>query len=575
MFHSIVSPCPAAFRRRVAVLVLSCCGACTAAAQVPHLINYQGRVTVAAQNFDGPGAFKFALTNSGGATAYWLNSGAPGPLIEPPDAVTLPVKKGVFSVSLGDTALTNMQAIPASVFADHSAVYLRVWFNDGTHGFQALQPDQRIAAVGYAVVAETVTDGAITSAKMAPGAARENLDASGQSGVASHGSIVSELYNDTTLLNAGYVVDGVLETGAKDSWRQLPSAPEGRRSHTAVPWNTVSGVLVWGGYRMNGASEELTNAGLRYGTFNDAWSPMATANAPAARTLHTAVATGSQMIVWGGKGAAVDYLGDGGIYTPSSDLWQPIPASGLITARRYHSAVFASGLMIVWGGELSNGVYAGTGARFNPATGVWTQTAIGIGAPTSRAAHTAVVSGGKMIVWGGLTAGGATNTGSAYDIANNTWTAISTVNAPTARQAHQATTDFSGRMFVWGGLGVGGALNDGGIYDPATNSWTAMSAAGAPTARTGNTFTYHGSGMLVWGGSAGGAPLADGKVFDFSNNLWKAMESIGNPPAREAHTATWIGSAGTFVFGGRSGGTMLSDLWVWKPRRTLYLYTRP
>ena len=68
--------------------------------------------------------------------------------------------------------MANMTAIPASVFANEE-VYLRIWFDDGTNGSQRLSPDQRIAAVGYAMMAAsaaTVPDGAITSAKLAPGA---------------------------------------------------------------------------------------------------------------------------------------------------------------------------------------------------------------------------------------------------------------------------------------------------------------------------------------------------------------------------------------------------------------------
>ena len=35
-------------------------------AQVPQLINYQGRVAVGTVNFDGSGSFKFALVNTDG-----------------------------------------------------------------------------------------------------------------------------------------------------------------------------------------------------------------------------------------------------------------------------------------------------------------------------------------------------------------------------------------------------------------------------------------------------------------------------------------------------------------------------
>jgi formylglycine-generating enzyme required for sulfatase activity len=47
-----------------------------------------------------------------------------------------------------------MTTIPASVFAN-SAVYLRVWFNDGTNGSVRLSPDRRVTSVGYALYAST------------------------------------------------------------------------------------------------------------------------------------------------------------------------------------------------------------------------------------------------------------------------------------------------------------------------------------------------------------------------------------------------------------------------------------
>src|SRR6516165_8278912 len=45
---------------------------------------------------------------------------------------------------------------------------------------------------------------------------------------------------------------------------------------------------------------------------DDTWTPTSLANAPAAREAHTAVWTGSEMIVWGGVGA--DYFNTGGRY---------------------------------------------------------------------------------------------------------------------------------------------------------------------------------------------------------------------------------------------------------------------
>jgi len=138
-----------------------------ATAQVPPLLNYQGRVAVGTVNFDGSGQFKFALVSGDGATSYWSNDGTSTSGSEPTAAVTLTVSKGLYSLLLGDASLAHMSAIPASVFT-HPDVRLRIWFNDGTNGFQLLSPDQRVAATGYAMMAADVTDGAITAAKLAP-----------------------------------------------------------------------------------------------------------------------------------------------------------------------------------------------------------------------------------------------------------------------------------------------------------------------------------------------------------------------------------------------------------------------
>ena len=149
---------------------------------VPPLLNYQGRVVVGGTNFSGQGQFKFALVNSAGTTTYWSNDGTSTAGSEPARAVTLTVTGGLYSLGLGDAALANMTALPASVFAGNADVRLRVWFNDGTNGSQILSPDQRIGSVGYAQLAATVPDGSITSAKLGAGAVTAGNLAGGVAG---------------------------------------------------------------------------------------------------------------------------------------------------------------------------------------------------------------------------------------------------------------------------------------------------------------------------------------------------------------------------------------------------------
>lgn len=138
----------------------------TLRAQVPQLINYQGRVIAGNANFDGAGQFKFAFVNANGSQTFWSNDGTSNAGSEPAQAVSLAVAKGLYSVLLGDNSLANMTPISPAVF-NNPDVRLRVWFNDGARGSQLLAPDQRIAAVGYAMTAANVPDGAITGAKIA------------------------------------------------------------------------------------------------------------------------------------------------------------------------------------------------------------------------------------------------------------------------------------------------------------------------------------------------------------------------------------------------------------------------
>ena len=61
--------------RTLALALLLTLTSATLHAQVPQILNYQGRVAVGDPpvNFEGSGAFKFALVNADGTTTYWSN----------------------------------------------------------------------------------------------------------------------------------------------------------------------------------------------------------------------------------------------------------------------------------------------------------------------------------------------------------------------------------------------------------------------------------------------------------------------------------------------------------------------
>src|SRR5438093_867934 len=69
-------------------------------------------------------------------------------------------------------------------------------------------------------------------------------------------------------------------------------------------------MIVWGGYYYGRNPTSELNTGGRYDPSGDTWVPTSTGpNVPSRRLGHTAVWSGSQMIVWGGEG-----LNDGGRY---------------------------------------------------------------------------------------------------------------------------------------------------------------------------------------------------------------------------------------------------------------------
>lgn len=152
-------------------------GAFRSQAQIPNLLNYQGRAVVNSVNFDGAGQFKFALVNSDGSVSFWSNDGTSVAGSEPAAAVPLTVTKGLYSVLLGDVAVPNMGAIPAAAFAN-ADVRLRVWFSDGVNGSQLLTPDERLAPASY------LADGAVTTAAIAPNAVTGANIAAGTIGAA-------------------------------------------------------------------------------------------------------------------------------------------------------------------------------------------------------------------------------------------------------------------------------------------------------------------------------------------------------------------------------------------------------
>jgi N-acetylneuraminic acid mutarotase len=361
----------------------------------------------------------------------------------------------------------------------------------------------------------------------------------------------------TWWLNTGLSYDP-----ATDTWVAMSTvgAPSARSLHTGV-W-TGNRMVVWGGENAGGSS--MLNTGGIYDPVSDSWIATTTAGAPTAREGHTAVWTGSAMLVWGAPDNGFGAPGTGGRFDPVVNSWSPISTAGAPTNRNQHTAVWTGQSMVIWGGQAYNETL-NTGGKYDPVTNSWTATST-IGAPTTRGRHSAVWSGGLMVVWGGYQhdlQGEFWNlgTGGRYDPVNDTWASTDTNGAPAGRQGHAAI--WSGtRMIVWGGSFVTSSssyINTGGVYDPNANSWSSMSTAGAPVGSLQPSAVWTGSRMVVWGGyscdaTSGCGPVKTGGRYDPASNTWTPVsDGASGPPTTHQHTAVWTGSH-MIVWGGAANG---------------------
>ena len=169
----------------------------------PPLISYSGQVSVDGQPYTGTGLFKFAFVDANGQFSYWSHDGTSSAGSEPTGQVSVPVSAGLYSVMLGDTALTGMSAIAESIFANHNDVHLRIWFSDG-QGFEQLTPDRRFASVPYSLGAN--------------GTSTANLVSTGS------GSSAGDNNSSTTNIHN-------YNFGGRSGWVMPASSPMGRTIH--------------------------------------------------------------------------------------------------------------------------------------------------------------------------------------------------------------------------------------------------------------------------------------------------------------------------------------------------------
>ncbi|MEX1117846.1 MAG: hypothetical protein WEB60_03545 [Terrimicrobiaceae bacterium] len=341
-----------------------------------------------------------------------------------------------------------------------------------------------------------------------------------------------------------------------------------RFAHSQV-W-TGSKLIIWGGEYLGEYLDEnwtkvTLDSGGVYDPRSDSWSEIADDdNAPSARSVHTAVWTGSEMIVWGGIDGNLTVLNSGARYDPENSRWSPMRAAP--QALYGHTAVWTGTEMIVWG-DASNG---DSGMAYNPGTDQWRLISSDL-APAPRMGHGAVWTGSEMIVWGGSegdnSSGTSVGTGAFYDPVQNIWTPITSLGAPVGGDGSFAEYGERGVELMWSGSClIAMPVNtyneqtnawerQGGIYDPVSESWTLIQATGSPNVRP-YMAAYTRDGRLFAGGSMNNS--FNGLAYDFVRKRWTRIMSA-TTGSFQGRQGTWVPELDEMlVFGGMWANTALS-----------------
>jgi hypothetical protein len=423
--------------------------------------------------------------------------------------VAVLVSQGLYSVMLGDTTLSNMSAWPPTVFTN-SDVRLRVWFDDGTNGFEQLHPDQRIAAVGYAIMAGEVSDGSITLAKLAD-------EVKGRLGGPSAGGTVVLSHDpaSASLTNAGFIrLGGAKVTRAE--WEQNFLETSFNFGVVADELtNFWSGTEVWF-WRWGAAG--IPGQGVRYNPALNQWTLLNTNNAPALDRMNAAAAwIGSELLVVGTSPEGLK----GARYHPTLNTWTSISTNG---APRVDTEVkyLWNGIELLVLGRSPEGIQGG---RYQPGADQWqlisTNGTNGLPPISLMDAKIAGLATGLLLL--GSTPAGIQ--GIRYHSSSNAWTPISTNNLD-LMWSPDITALWAGENWLLLANRPDGLA--GFRYRPVLDAWTAISTNGAPRAQMNSRFIWADSELVVL--TFGNPPMPEvimSARYNPATDQWRPISRFG------------------------------------------------
>lgn len=505
---------------------------------------YQGRLDANGVAVTGTYDLQFGL---------WTAASGESQLGMPVTNLATPVVRGLFTVSLDFGA-----NFPGAERWLEIAVR-----TNGDGAFSTLTPRQRVTPSPYAITAGKVTGGIPASQITGPVPLAQ---------LPSGSAFASADPSDAQALGAGLRL--ISKTPAPTWVNGTASLVPSARTGQSGVW-TGQELVVWGGAlgTLAGTPQYSVTGGW-YQPETDAWTAISPLAAPSARRDHTAVWTGSEMIVWGGFSGA-GYLGDGGRFSLARQSWHGLSASPL-APREGHVAIWTGSRMLIWGGRNDVATLM-DGALYDPITDGWTLLST-TGAPATRSGAVGIWTGDRLLVWGGERNGTYLGGGAQLRFVNGApmskWLEIRIPGEPSFRAHHTAVWTGT-QMLVWGGVNDSGPLGDGAAYDPVKNVWTPLPSDGAPAAREQHSAVWTGSEMVIYGGLTAAGTTATGAAYDPATGRWRPLTNPGVPQARSGATAAWTGSEALFFGGRNDAGTPLAALQRLNPQPAWYFFRKP
>ena len=340
------------------------------------------------------------------------------------------------------------------------------------------------------------------------------------------------------------------------AWKkvEVPAELVARRaSHSAV-W-TGTEVLIWGGFGADGAP---LNSGFRWNPLTGEARAITEVGAPSPRFGHYSRWIGDAMLVYGGL--IVENLPDsrfgkavsgGAFYYPDRDEWLAIAEAGGPGSRDCAATTWTPRGLFVFGGTSDPGTAEQAPARngflYDPSVKAWTE--IAASPPGFESFCDAGVLATDKVV---LVAGGSTwrfegaNTGARYDFTSDAWTPMAAGAPPECTWADPPA--------VWNGAGAMLCSILLGCYRTATggDDWQPVPKDGVPPSGAGMGWDVRGDRLFVLGGDRTllGADHG-GAVYDAGSDAWQALPTECAPSPRRKLSATWT-NAGVLVWGGRN-----------------------